>query len=88
MSAAGIPWRTLAFGGVIGIVGFFAVPVVGLPLGFVLGVYLAEWIRVRDHSVAWASTVEAMKGTGLAILIGFTAAVLATALWAAVAVTT
>ena len=88
MSAAGIPWRTLAFGGLIGIVGFFAIPVVGLPLGFVLGVYLAEWIRVRDHSVAWTSTVEAMKGTGLAVLIGFTAAVLATTVWAAVAVTT
>jgi uncharacterized protein YqgC (DUF456 family) len=88
MSAAGIPWRTLAFGGVIGIVGFFSVPLVGLPLGFVLGVYLAEWIRVRDHAVAWASTVEAMKGTGLAVLIGFTAAVLATTVWAVAALTT
>jgi len=29
-----------------------------------------------------------MKGTGLAVLIGFTAAVLATTVWAAVAVTT
>lgn len=88
MSAAGIPWRTLAAGGVLGIVGFFAVPVVGLPLGFVLGVYLAEWVRVREHGTAWTSTVEAMKGTGLAILIGFSAAVIATAIWAAAAVTT
>jgi uncharacterized protein YqgC (DUF456 family) len=88
MSAAGIPWSTLAAGGLLGIVGFFAVPVVGLPLGFVLGVYLAEWVRDRDHSRAWSSTVEAMKGTGLAILIGFAAAVLATTVWVAAAVTT
>ena len=88
MTTAGIPWRTLAFGGLVGTVGFFAVPVVGLPLGFVLGVYLAERIRVRDHALAWASTVEAMKGTGLAILIGFTAAVLATSIWAVAALTT
>jgi uncharacterized protein len=88
MSAAGIPWSTLAVGGLLGIVGFFAVPVVGLPLGFVLGVYLAEWVRDRDHARAWSSTVEAMKGTGLAILIGFAAAVLATTVWFAAAVTT
>jgi uncharacterized protein YqgC (DUF456 family) len=36
----GIPTRTLLLGGLLGVVGFFVVPVVGLPLGFVLGVYL------------------------------------------------
>lgn len=85
---AGIPTWVLVLGGVVGIVGFFVVPVVGLPLGFVLGVYVAEWLRLRAHGPAWTSTVEAMKGTGLAVLISFTAAVLATALWAAAAVTT
>ncbi|GAA0316713.1 DUF456 family protein [Kineococcus aurantiacus] len=32
----------LLLGAVLGVVGFFAVPVVGLPLGFVLGVFLGE----------------------------------------------
>ncbi len=85
MSAAGIPNRTLVVGGVLGIAGFFVVPVVGLPLGFVLGVYLAERVRLADHAAAWPSTVTAMKGTGLSVLIGLAATVLATTVWAAVA---
>lgn len=88
MSAAGIPTRTLVAGGLLGIAGLFVVPVVGLPLGFVLGVYLAERVRLRTHAAAWPSTVEAMKGTGLSVLIGLAAAVLATGIWAVVAVTT
>ena len=88
MQAAGVPTVVLMLGGVVGIIGFFVVPVVGLPLGFILGVFVAELLRVRTPAIAWASTKEAMKGTGLAVLIGFTAAVLATAIWAAAAVTT
>jgi uncharacterized protein YqgC (DUF456 family) len=88
MQAAGVPTTVLLLGGVVGIVGFFVVPVVGLPLGFVLGVFVAELLRVRSGAAAWTATKEALKGTGLAVLIGFTAAVVATALWAAVAVTT
>jgi uncharacterized protein YqgC (DUF456 family) len=88
MSAAGIPTRTLVAGGLLGIAGLFVVPVVGLPVGFVLGVYLAERIRLRTHAAAWPSTIEAMKGTGLSVLIGLIAAVVATGVWAAVALTT
>ena len=36
----------------LGIVGFFVVPVVGLLLGFVLGVYLAELARLGGRGVA------------------------------------
>jgi len=64
------------------------VPVVGLPLGFVLGVNVAELVRLREHTPAWRTTVEAMKGTGLALLISLGATVAATALWAAAAITT
>ena len=85
MSAAGIPTRTLVAGGVLGIVGFFLVPVVGLALGFVLGVYLAERLRLPDHAAAWPSTITAMKGTGLSVLIGLASTVLATAIWGGVA---
>ena len=63
-------------------------PVVGLPFGFVLGVYLAEIVRLRQHAAAWTTTVEAMKGTGLAVLIGLCASVIATAVWATAAITT
>jgi len=88
MTAAGVPKLVLFAGGALGIVGFFFIPVVGLPLGFVLGVYLAEIARLREHSAAWTTTVEAMKGTGLAVLIGLCASVIATAVWATAALTT
>jgi uncharacterized protein YqgC (DUF456 family) len=88
MTAAGVPKLVLLAGAALGIVGFFVLPVVGLPLGFVLGVYLAEMVRMRAHAAAWTTTVEAMKGTGLAVLIGLCAAVIATSVWAAAALTT
>ena len=56
MRQAGVPWRTMAAGGVLGIIGFVVVPVVGLVIGFVLGVYLAERTRLRSHQDAWPST--------------------------------
>lgn len=88
LAAAGVPNRSILAGGVLGVVGFFVVPVVGLPLGFVLGVYLAELARLRGHGQAWPSTLEAMRSTGWSVLIGMTAAVLATSVWAAAAVLT
>jgi uncharacterized protein YqgC (DUF456 family) len=80
LKAAGVPNRTLVLGGVLGIVGFFVVPVVGLVLGFVLGVYLAELQRVgRDR--AWPSTRAALTAAGLSMLIELTAGLLAAATW-------
>jgi uncharacterized protein len=80
MRAAGVPGRTLLAGGVLGIVGFFVVPVVGLVLGFVLGIYLAELARL-GRGRAWASTRTALGAVGLSILIELAAGLLATAVW-------
>ncbi|MFL6061490.1 MAG: DUF456 domain-containing protein, partial [Marmoricola sp.] len=52
LQASGVPTTSLLAGGVLGVVGFFVVPVLGLPLGFVLGIYLAEWQRT-SHDRAW-----------------------------------
>ena len=64
----GFPGRTLVAGGLLGIVGFFVVPVVGLLLGFVLGVYLAELARV-GRARAWPSARHALTAVGWSILI-------------------
>jgi uncharacterized protein len=82
LRASGVPNRTLLLGGALGIAGFFVVPVVGLFLGFVLGVYLAETRRV-GRNLAWPSTVAALKAVGLSILIELAAALLATGVWLA-----
>jgi uncharacterized protein len=78
MKSAGVPNATLLVGGVGGVIGFFVVPVVGLPVGFVLGVYAAELRRVgRDD--ARRTTLAAVKAVGLSILIEACAALLAAA---------
>ncbi|MQA87205.1 MAG: DUF456 family protein [Streptosporangiales bacterium] len=81
MRAAGVPWRTLAIGGVLAIVGFFVIPVVGLVIGFVLGVYVAERVRLGGHSAAWPSTVEALRAVGLSILIELAAGLVVAVTW-------
>jgi uncharacterized protein len=80
LRAAGVPTRVLVTGGILGIIGFFVVPVVGLFLGFVLGVYLAELARVgRDR--AWGSTRGALAAVGWSMLIELASGLLAAAVW-------
>ena len=77
---AGVTGRSIMAGGLLGIVGFFVVPVVGLVLGFILGVYLSELQRVgRDR--AWPSTVAAVKAVGLSVFVELVAGLLATGTW-------
>ncbi len=81
IKAAGVPNRTLLIGAVLGIIGFFVVPVIGLVLGFVLGVYLSELQRLPNEQQARRSTGHALKGVGLSILIELFGALLATGVW-------
>lgn len=74
MKAAGVPTRTLLVGAVCAIIGFFVIPVLGLFVGFVLGVLLAEYARQRDLGAAWRQTVVALKGVLLSIGIELLAA--------------
>jgi hypothetical protein len=82
MRAADVGTATLLAGAVLGIIGFFVVPVVGLVIGFVLGIYLAELANRRDQRVAWASTKHALKGVALSVGVELAGALLATAAWA------
>ena len=79
MRAADVSTGTLVAGAIGGIIGFFVIPVAGLPAGFVLGVYLAEFIRRRDQRRAWASTVHAVKAAVLSVGVELAGGRLATA---------
>lgn len=72
-----IPNSTVLFGALGAIVGIFVIPVVGLPLGFVAGIYLAELARVSEPKAAWESTWVAIKAIGIGVVIEFACAVLA-----------
>lgn len=80
LQSAGVPSSTLWSGAALGVVGFFVVPVLGLFLGFVLGVYLSE-LRRLGTAQAWPATVGALKAVGLSILIELVAALLAAGAW-------
>ena len=46
LNEVGIPNRTLLIATAVAIVGLFAIPVVGAPIGFVLAIYVNERLRV------------------------------------------
>jgi uncharacterized protein YqgC (DUF456 family) len=81
LKSSGVPNRTLLVGALVGFIGFFVIPVVGLFIGFVLGVYVAERARV-GAALAWPSTKEALRAVGVSILIELVAALLAAVAWA------
>ena len=80
LKVTGIPSTTQWTGVAFGVVGFFVVPVIGLFLGFVLGVYVAERRRLGAEP-AWPSTKAALRAVGLSILIELAAGVLAAGCW-------
>jgi uncharacterized protein YqgC (DUF456 family) len=80
---AGVPWTSSAVGAGLGVVGFFVIPVVGLLIGFVLGVYLAERARLGGHPAAWGSTKHALAAAGWSMLIELTAGIAMALTWLA-----
>jgi uncharacterized protein len=81
LKRAGVPNRSLILGGVLGVVGFFVIPVVGLVIGFLLGVWLAERIRLGTAGEAWPSTKHALRAVGLSMLIELAAGLVIAVVW-------
>jgi uncharacterized protein YqgC (DUF456 family) len=80
LKSTGVPTTSMLAGGVLGLIGFFVVPVVGLVLGFVLGLWLAERVRLGPGQ-AWPSTKSALGAVGLAMLVEFAAALAIAVVW-------
>ena len=80
-SGAGAGRGSVWLGVAAAVVGFFVVPVVGLALGGVLGVYVGEHLRTRDAGMAWTSTRATITGFGIAALLQFAAALAMIVVW-------
>lgn len=80
---AGVRTRTLLLAVALGIVGFFVIPVVGGPLGFVLGIYLVELSRSQNRRAAWASTRSALRAVFLSMGIELLAGLAIATTWVA-----
>jgi uncharacterized protein YqgC (DUF456 family) len=80
MKERGVRTSTLVLAVLLGVVGFFVIPVVGAVVGFVLGIFLVELARGRDHSVAWTRTRHALlavaQSVGIELLAGLVVAAL------------
>ena len=69
--------------GMVGaVIGFFVIPIVGMPIGGALGVLVGEYQRLQSWPAAWAATRAVLGGFGLAVLAEFTAGVFMVASWA------
>ncbi|HEX5740640.1 MAG TPA: DUF456 domain-containing protein [Pilimelia sp.] len=78
---SGVPARALAAGALLGFLGFFVLPVVGLPVGFVAGVWAAEAARLGGLGTAWPSTRQALAAVGASMVIEWTAAMVIGLAW-------
>lgn len=81
LQGAGVHRAAVVAGGVGGIIGFVVIPVVGLLLGFLAGVYLVERLRLHAHDPARRATVAALKASGVAILTELFGALIAATAW-------
>ena len=88
LRAAGVTTSSTMAGAALAAVGFFVLPVVGAFLGFVLGVYLAERIKLGNHVMAWTSTRHALRAIGLSMGIEMVTGLTIAATWLVAVATT
>lgn len=81
LERGGVPRSTMLWGSLAAVVGFFVVPIVGVFLGFVLGVFVAERLRLRATREAWTSTWRATKASGITIVIELAGALIVAVAW-------
>lgn len=80
-TGAGAPRTTLLLGVAGSVVGLFLIPLVGVVVGGVGAVFVAELARLRDAQAAWRSTWAVLRAVGIGILVELTAAVLMLGTW-------
>ncbi|RLV09947.1 hypothetical protein CTZ27_01450 [Streptomyces griseocarneus] len=81
LRGAGVTRRAFLVAGSAGIVGFFLVPLLGGPLGFVAGLYGVERQRLGGHGEAWTSTRNVMRALGTSVLVELFACLLVVGAW-------
>lgn len=86
--ASGASSGTLTFAFLVGLVGFFVIPVLGFPIGAVLGVLVAQFRETGEWGAAWDSTIAVLKGFGAGVIAELGAGIGIVVVWVAWVVTT
>lgn len=82
-----IPNRTLVLGVVGAVIGMFVIPVLGLPIGFAVGLLTSETVRNRNFSTALETSWVALKAAGVGIIVELSCALLASMVFIVGAIT-
>jgi uncharacterized protein YqgC (DUF456 family) len=77
----GAPRRSLLIGAAAAVVGFFVIPVIGLAVGGVAGLMIAEHERTGAWDSAWRSTRTTLVGVGTGVLLEVAAGVGMAMVW-------
>jgi hypothetical protein len=80
LKESGMPTRTLVIAMAAGVVGFFAIPVVGAPIGFIAAIYIAERIRVGPEQ-AWPATRTSLGAVAASIGIELVTGMVIAGIW-------
>lgn len=80
-AARGAPLSSLVLASLGAVAGFFVVPVIGLVLGGLGVLLLAERARLDSWAEAWASTRAALVAVGVGVLVELLAGLLMVAAW-------
>ena len=77
----GAPFSTMLLGAIGAIVGFFAIPVVGLIVGGIVGIFVGELARHGNVGSALRSTKGVLVSIGIGILIELLAGIAMVIVW-------
>ena len=75
------PKYTIFIGALAGIVGFFLIPVIGAPIGFLAGVYANYFLNTGNSAQAWSSTIKTAVAFGWAVIAQFVCSFLIAITW-------
>ncbi|MEX1125879.1 MAG: DUF456 domain-containing protein [Acidimicrobiia bacterium] len=80
LKESGMPTRTLVIAIAAGVAGFFVIPVIGAPIGFVAAIYVAERIRVGPEQ-AWPATRTSLGAVATSVGIELLTGLVVAGIW-------
>lgn len=79
---AGAAWTSIGLALAAGLIATFFLPPFGGLIAAPLALYLAEYLRIRNHQLAWRVTRQLLTGWGLAFLARFSIGLVMITIWA------